>query len=337
MKNFLALFLARNREFYRDKGSLSWSLLFPLLLIFGLSFALSNDRYLYRVGVLGDMASATPPLAALPHLELLPYADEALALNRLGRHQLDLVVHMGGDTPRYWINTQSKKAWYLEQALTAPHAGADGHWQRLTVDREEVGYVAWVIPGVLAMSLMFSCLYGVGYVIVRYRDLGVLKRYRATPVTALQFLGAQAASRLVISTGTLAMVFTGSWLLLDFPVQGSPWLLLLLTVLGASSMIALSLLCAARIDSLEFMNGLLNLLSWPMLLLSGLWFPLDAAPQWVQQLALAMPLTHLVNAVRAVMLDGAGLADVITEMAVLAAMTVVLLTLAARSFRWQRE
>ena len=55
MKNFLALFLARNREFYRDKGSLSWSLLFPLLLIFGLSFALSNDRYLYRVGVLGDM------------------------------------------------------------------------------------------------------------------------------------------------------------------------------------------------------------------------------------------------------------------------------------------
>lgn len=337
MKNFLALFLARNREFYRDKGSLSWSLLFPLLLIFGLSFALSNDRHLYRVGVLGDTAAAATALAGLPHVDVLPYADAALAMNRLGRHQLDLVLRTDGDTPRYWVNTQSKKAWYLEQALITSPRGEAGAWQRQTVDREEVGYVAWLIPGVLAMSLMFSCLYGVGYVIVRYRDLGVLKRYRATPVTALQFLGAQAASRLLISTGTLAVVFTGSWWLLDFPVQGSPWLLLLLTLLGASSMIALSLVCAARIDSLEFMNGLLNLISWPMLLLSGLWFTLDDAPQWVQQLALAMPLTHLVGAVRAVMLDGAGLADVITEMAVLAGMTLVLLTLAARSFRWQRE
>lgn len=337
MKHFLALFLARNREFYRDRGSLSWSLLFPFLLIFGLSFALSNDRYLYRVGVLGNPAAAGKALAALPHVEVLPYADEALALHRLGRHQLDLVVHMSGDTPRYWINTQSKKAWYLEQALTAPHAGTNGRWQRQSVTREEVGYVAWVIPGILAMSLMFSCLYGVGYVIVRYRDMGVLKRYRATPMTALQFLGAQAASRLVISTGTLATVFAGSWLLLGFPVRGSPWLLLLITLLGAASMIALSLLCAARIDSLEFMNGLLNLISWPMLLLSGLWFTLDDAPQWVQQLAQVMPLTHLVTAFRAVMLDGAGVTDVITEMVLLASMTVVLLTLAARSFRWQKE
>ncbi|MFN3586482.1 MAG: ABC transporter permease [Moraxellaceae bacterium] len=336
MKHFLALFMARNREFYRDRGSLSWSLLFPLILIFGLSFALSNDRYLYRVGVLGDAAAARSALAALPHVEVLPYADEALALHRLGRHQLDLVIATTGPTPRYWINTQSKKAWYLEQALTARPA-VDTPWQRLTVAREEVGYVAWVIPGVLAMSLMFSCLYGVGYVIVRYRDMGVLKRYRATPVTALQFLGAQAASRLVISTGTLAVVFAGSWLLLGFPVRGSPWLLLLITLLGAASMIALSLLCAARIDSLEFMNGLLNLISWPMLLLSGLWFTLDDAPQWVQQLAQVMPLTHLVTAFRAVMLDGAGLTEVITDMAVLATMTVVLLTLAARSFRWQKE
>ena len=333
MKNFLALFLARNREFYRDKGSLSWSILFPLILIFGLSFALSNDKYVYKVGVLGNVTEARQLLKDVPYLDVVPYQDNTLALSRLTRHQLDLLVQTG-TTPRYWINTQSRKAFFLEKTLQAVAPGA---FSRGTVVGEEVGYVAWVIPGILSMSLMFSCLYGVGYVIVRYRDMGVLKRYRATPITALEFLGAQAASRLLISVSTLAVVFLGSHLLLDFPVKGSWILLLLVTLMGALSMIALSLVCAARIDSLELMNGLLNFISWPMMLLSGLWFALDEAPPLVQQLSLAMPLTHLVNAARAIMLDGAGLGSVADELLILSLMTVILMALAARSFRWQKE
>lgn len=333
MKNFLALFLARNREFYRDKGSLSWSIIFPLILIFGLSFALSNDRYLYKVGVLGDANAARQMLHNIPHLDLVPYLDKSMALQRLGRHQLDLIVETGS-TPHYWINTQSRKAYFLEQTLKAQLPAS---LTRLTVEGQEVGYVAWVIPGILSMSLMFSCLYGVGYVIVRYRDSGVLKRYQATPITALEFLGAQAASRLVISVVTLAVVFTGSYLLLDFPVKGSWLLLLLVTVLGALSMIALSLVCAARIDSLEFMNGLLNFISWPMMLLSGLWFSLDEAPALVQQVSLLMPLTHLVNAARTIMLDGGGITAVASELVVLLLMSLVLMTIAARVFRWQKD
>lgn len=333
MKNFLALFLARNREFYRDKGSLSWSIIFPLILIFGLSFALSNDRYLYKVGVLGDANAARQMLHNIPHLDLVPYQDKSMALQRLGRHQLDLIVETGS-TPHYWINTQSRKAYFLEQTLKAQLPAS---LTRMTVEGQEVGYVAWVIPGILSMSLMFSCLYGVGYVIVRYRDSGVLKRYQATPITALEFLGAQAASRLVISVVTLAVVFTGSYLLLDFPVKGSWLLLLLVTVLGALSMIALSLVCAARIDSLEFMNGLLNFISWPMMLLSGLWFSLDEAPALVQQVSLLMPLTHLVNAARTIMLDGGGITAVASELVVLLLMSLVLMTIAARVFRWQKD
>lgn len=333
MNNFLALFLARNREFYRDKGSLSWSILFPLILIFGLSFALSNDRDLYKVGLLGEAPAARAMLDGIPHLDLVTYTDRELALKRLARHQLDLLVENDG-TPAYWINTQSRKAYFLEQTLKARSLQMP---VRRMVEGQEVGYVAWVIPGILSMSLMFSCLYGVGYVIVRYRDSGVLKRYQATPVTALQFLSAQAASRLLISVATLAAVFAGSHLFLDFPVKGSWLLLLLATVMGALSMIALSLVCAARIDSLEFMNGLLNFISWPMMLLSGLWFSLDEAPQLVQQVSLLMPLTHLVNAARAIMLDGAGLEAVASELLILSLMSLCLMAIAARWFRWQKE
>lgn len=333
MKNFLALFFARNREFYRDKGSLGWSILFPLILIFGLSFALSNDKTVYKVGVLGDMASARVLLKDLPWLEVMAYDDEALALRRLTRHQLDMVVSTS-PAPHYWINSQSKKAFFLEKALLNV---APGKFTAASVSGQEIGYVTWVVPGILCMSLMFSCLYGVGYVIVRYRDSGVLKRFMATPVTALQFLGAQAASRLLLSISTLVVVFAGSHWLLRFPVEGSWLLLLLVATLGAFSMVALSLVCAARINSLELMNGLLNLLSWPMMLLSGLWFSLDAAPAFIRGLSQLMPLTHLVNPARAIMIDGAGFMDVLNDLVVLVVMTVVLMAIAARNFRWQKE
>ena len=102
-------------------------------------------------------------------------------------------------------------------------------------------------------------------------------------------------------------------------------------------MISLSLVCAARIDSLEFMNGLLNIISWPMMMLSGLWFSLDEAPAIVQQISLLMPLTHLVNAARTIMLDGGGIMAVASELLVLSLMSVVLMAIAARVFRWQKK
>lgn len=328
MRNFLALFIARNREFYRDKGSLSWSLLFPLILIFGLNFALSNDKYIYKMGVIGnqDLPRAA---AQIPYVEKIHYADRELALKRLRQHELDLVV--SGGTGEYWINPAAKKSFFLEQSLRQTGVPLIRH----TVTGMDVSYVAWLVPGILSMSLMFSCLYGVGYVITRYRNMGVLKRYHATPISALEFLGAQMASRLLITVSTLSVVFSGAYGLLHFPLNGSPWLLLLVAICGALAMISLSLVLAARIDSLELMNGLLNLLSWPMMFLSGLWFSLDGAPQILQDISRAMPLTHVVEPARAIMLEGAGWNEVFPHLAILLAITLVLMTAATRLFRWE--
>lgn len=331
MKHFLALLFARNREFYRDKGSLAWSILFPLILIVGIGFASQGDRHVYQVGVVGTQPAG---LDQLPHLRVTSYRDSELALLRLRQTQLDLVVAADQTgSVRYWINSNDRKAWYLDAAISQRMPA----WQQQSVAGQSFSYAVWVVPGVLCMSLMFSCLYGVGYVIVRYRDLGVLKRLRATPINALEFLAAQAVSRLLISVTTLTVVFLGAWWWLDFPMQGSPWLLLLTACLGALAMISLSLVCAARIDSLEFMNGLLNLLSWPMMFLSGLWFSLDGAPQWLQTVSQVMPLTHVVEAARAVMLNGAGLDDIRHHLWVLTGMSVIMLALATLLFRWIRS
>jgi ABC-2 type transport system permease protein len=108
-------------------------------------------------------------------------------------------------------------------------------------------------------------------------------------------------------------------------------------VLGCLSMIALGLTIAAGISSEELVGGLLNLLTWPMMLVSGIWFSLEGSPRWVQWAAHVFPLTHLLDAGRAVMLDGAGLTQITPNLAYLAATTLVFLAFGAWAFRWRVE
>lgn len=195
----------------------------------------------------------------------------------------------------------------------------------------------WVIPGVLGMNLMFGALFGVGYVIVRYRHNGVLKRLQATPVSALEFLSAQLASRLMIVVVVNSLIFIGCVLLLDLIVLGSYLSLLLVTLLGGIAMIALGLLVACRTASEELAGGLLNLATWPMLFMSEVWFSLDDAPPWMQALSNALPLTHIVKGFRSVMIEGATLGEISHHLLWLAVMTVVTLGLASALFRWHKR
>jgi ABC-type multidrug transport system permease subunit len=195
--------------------------------------------------------------------------------------------------------------------------------------------VDWLLPGVLGMNMMFSCLFGVGYVVVRYRKSGFLRRLSATPVTALEFGAAQILSRLLLTVGVTSMVYALLAALVRFHNEGSVLVLLMVAITGAIAMIALGFLLASRFVSEELANGVINLASWPMMLLSGVWFSLEGAPAWLRGIAEALPLTQMLKAARAVMLDGAGLADVLPQLGLLAGMTALFLTVAAAGFRWR--
>ena len=217
-------------------------------------------------------------------------------------------------------------------------AGAGGaSLQRELVKGDPIRYVDWVVPGLLGMNMMFSCLFGLGYVVVRYRKSGYLKRLNATPLTALEFVTAQLISRLVLILGITAGMFLVMDQLLDFRVDGSLWLLLLVASAGAMAMTAMGLVVAARVASEELAGGLLNLVSWPMMLLSGVFYSLDGAPAAVQWLAQVFPLTHMLDAARAVMLDGAGVVAIAHHLLVLAAMAVGFLLIGAAGFRWTQD
>jgi ABC-2 type transport system permease protein len=355
-QRFKAVFLARNREFFRDKGSVIWNLAFPILLIFGLSVMFSDGgRDQLRAGLVfgandalakrstdirhvSDNKATHIPKQALPealkslqYIRFVRYQSVALAELKVQQHQIDILIDWDNQT--YYVNDSSPKGYFAESSLNSQVQGLEKH----VLSGEPVKYVDWVMPGVLGMNMMFSCLFGVGYVIVRYRKSGVLKRMQATPITAFEFILAQVMSRfsivLVISSG----LFVACWKILGLKMNGSLFDLIVLIGLGALSLVSLGLMAAAKMKSEELMGGLLNLATWPMMLLSGVWFSLEGAPDFVKWIAEALPLTHFVEGARAVMIDGASLADVSYNVAVLCVMICTFLAAASFLFDWGRQ
>jgi ABC-type multidrug transport system permease subunit len=334
MKSFYAMVKARTMEFVRDKGSFYWNLFFPIILVLGFAFAFSGPGdSLFKVGVLGP---GDPSLAFLktPQTQFITYdASEppASVLNKLRQHKIDAVVDTAAKV--YWINDQGKNSKILELLMTKQEGAAK--YTRQWVSGTPIRYVDWLVPGVIALNVMFSCLWGVGYVIVRYRKNGVLKRLKATPVSALSFVSAQGLSRFLIVLATSIVVYEGTNLFLKFKMEGSYFDLLFLTALGILSMVALGLAFASRFRNEEMANGLLNLILFPMMIFSGVFFSLEGTPPLLQIVAQIFPLTHFIQGARAIMLDGAGLAQIGPEVLFLGLFTAACLAIAAWLFKWE--
>ncbi|HJS89727.1 MAG TPA: ABC transporter permease [Steroidobacteraceae bacterium] len=334
MRRLFAVWHARNLEFLRDRPTLVFTLLLPLGIVIGMGFIFGGPpRPLFTVGVLGTHSDAQAnPLLHERYTQFVPVRDLTAGLAQVRHQRIDLLIELQPPV-RYWVNTDSPKGYIVEKLLIA----ADPRAQRQPVTGQAIPYVDWLFPGILAMNMMFSCLFGVGYVVLRYRKSGFLKRLHATPLTAFEFLSAQVLSRLSLIVFVTVVLYVGIGAILHFHSAGSVALLLLIAVLGSLSMIALGLTIAARFASEELVGGLLNLLTWPMMFLSGVWFSIDGSPQWVQRIADLLPLTQLTQAARAVMLDGAGIGPITPHLIYLAVTTLAFLAFGAWSFKWRVE
>ncbi|HEV2442787.1 MAG TPA: ABC transporter permease [Steroidobacteraceae bacterium] len=332
MKRLLAVWHARNLEFLRDRPTLLFTLLLPLGVVISMGFIVGGPpRPLFTVGVLGTRVDAHPnPFLHERYVQFVAIHDETAGLYKVTHQSIDLLLDLDG-VARYWVNTDSPKGYIVEKLLIAADPGA----RRQPVTGQAVGYVDWLFPGILGMNMMFSCLFGVGYVVLRYRKSGFLKRLHATPLSAFEFLSAQVLSRLSLIVFVTALLYIVIASVIHFHSAGSIALLVLLAVVGSLSMIALGLTIAARFGSEEVVGGLLNLLTWPMMLLSGVWFSIDGSPRWVQWVADIFPLTQLIDAARAVMLEGAGIQRITPNLIYLAVTTLVFLAFGAWSFRWR--
>jgi ABC-type multidrug transport system permease subunit len=348
IKRFWVMFIARNREFFRDRAGFGWNILFPFLLVagFGVIFG-AEEPNLYKIGVY-PVSTATPVIDQLNlppeflqtrYLQFVGFQTIETGLDKLRHHQIDFLVRTGQPPYPFWVSDTNPKGYLMEKIFKAS-LNHDEITAKIAIKKQIQGqnirYIDWLFPGILGMNMMFSALWGVGYVVVRYRKTGVLKRLMVTPLTAFEYLAAQLVSRLFIMVFSVLVVWIGCDLIFKFQVHGSYLSLFVVFLAGSIALSALGLLLASRGTSEELVSGVLNFIAWPMMFLSEVWFSLEGAPAWVRGIAQIFPLTHLLKAIRRVMNDGASLIDVGPEMIILLLFAGIFLAAGAALFSWNK-
>jgi ABC-type multidrug transport system permease subunit len=277
-------------------------------------------------------------LKPLAQIQYVGFQTREAGLDKLKHHKIDLLIEAGLTPLRYWVNETAPKGYVVEKMIMGQlNSGAvEAMVRQPAVSARPIRYIDWFFPGIVGMNIMFSALYGVGFVVVRYRKNGVLKRLKATPLTAFEYLSAQMLSRIFVIAVSLTILWIGCDLIFDFRVEGSYLDVAIVFMLGNLSLTALGLVIASRGTSEEFANGLLNFITWPMMFLSEVWFSLEGAPRWVKAFSDMLPLTHLLSAVRKIMNDGAALADVQFELFALFGFTLLFLLVGASLFSWNK-
>jgi ABC-type multidrug transport system permease subunit len=342
---FRQLVLARLREFYREPEAVFWVYGFPILIVVALGIAFRN-KPVEKIGVDVQRGAGTAEvIEALTTVETFSVqendADQCRLRLRTGRTELIIVPAGGSPAPTYEYVYDPTRA----ESLLARNA-ADDALQRAAGRRDPVAvtdqkmtepggrYIDFLVPGLIGMSLMGGGLWGVGFVTVDMRIRKLLKRFLATPMRKGHFLAAVMVSRLVFMLPEMLTIILFGWLAFGVVIQGSVLAVAALILLGALSFCGIGLLVASRARTVEAVSGLMNAVMLPMWVLSGIFFSSERFPDWAQPFIKALPLTQLNHALRAVYLEGAALASLWAEIALLAAWGLVAFVLALKWFRW---
>src|SRR5688572_15407084 len=338
------LTLTRFREFVREPEALFWALLFPILLSVGLGLAFRNrPAEVVHVGVVTDRAVALPVLRALRASKALaPESLDAAAARqalRTGRVALIARVSDSGGVVLEFDDTRpdARTARLLvDDAIQRAQGRADP----VAVAEQQVRergsrYIDFVIPGLLGLGLMGNGVWAIGFTIVDARRKRLLKRFMATPMSRVEYLGSFIISRFVLLVIEVLLLVGFAALAFKVPLRGSLLQLAAVCVLSALSFCALGLLLVARPRTVEGANGLVDLAIVPMWILSRLFFSAENLPNALQPFIQALPLTAVNDSLRANMLRGAGLDVVGPEMARRLGCGVVCFVLALRFFRWR--
>jgi ABC-2 type transport system permease protein len=333
------LTLLRLREFVREPEALFWALIFPILLAAGLGVAFRNDPgQAVRIAVTSPVTAAA--LETDPLLDVVVMTDAA-ATDALRSGRILLVVDRaadGGALFRYDdSNPEARTARLLaNHALQAAAGRVDPVRVADDVARETGSrYIDFLIPGLVGMGIMGNAIWGLGFSIVDARRRKLMKRIVATPMPRHLYLGSFVAWRMLLLPVEVGVPVIFGAIAFGVPVRGGVMNLAAICVVGSMAFSALGLLIASRARTIEAVSGLMNFVMMPMWILSGVFFSAERFPETVQPFIRLLPLSALIDALRASMLQGTSLVALWPQVATLLGWLIVSFVLAMRLFRWR--
>jgi ABC-2 type transport system permease protein len=353
----MALMRLRNRE------ALFWTFFFPIILmgLLGIVFGRGYDLSM-KIGVVepGDSGLVGAVIVkAFQSIEGVEASvqprDEAMQQLRDGDLSGVLVLPPGLTKDFAANDGQTELTFYYDQsnAITAGQVltitsqvvegvanHISGYQPKLAlapvgIQAAGFDYLDFLVPGIVALSLMQTGVFSIGFQLVFDKEKGILRRLRATPMRLSSYSAAMIAVQLIIALLQTAIILLVGMLIFGVDINGSLWNVAVLSIIGGGCFVSLGFALASLSKDVNAANALLQVVQMPMMFLSGIFFPMDNAPGWIQPVVKAMPLTYLANGMRDVVIDAHSLWFIRWDIAILLGFTVVFMAVAIKLFRWE--
>jgi ABC-2 type transport system permease protein len=350
------LTLVSIKMFFRQKEAIIWTLLFPLFLVILFGFVRFGGIGRLSVGIVNEAGSEgvrlTDSLRVVSTLKVVE-GERAAELEELKKGERDLVVvipasfvHGAGGSVTMYSDVEAHPqqtqlgALVLQRIMDETVFAESPALHRVTVKTEAVvtrnlTYIDFLLPGVLSMSIMQMGIFGVAFGFVSLKKRGIFRRLWVTPIRPSDFIFGQVAMRLLVTVLQLSVMVGVGVLFLGLHFIGSLLLIYLLGMLGSIAFLGIGFSLAGISRSEDQVAPLANVITLPMMALSGIFFSRSNLPGVVQTITSVFPLTYLADGMRAVAIDGAGIGAILPQLAGLAVWGLITGFAATRLFRWE--
>jgi len=363
MKAYWHLTRAQLKLFSRNRQVLFFSLFFPILLMLALGSFLGNGNQVTLSGAVldNDRTEASSQtidrlFAAKPLGLTAADAEREDPLERLRHGDLQLVVVIpegygtkvaNGEPAEIEVYYDEQNMAVSELAVQYVTSVVDGISKEMTgyapvlltapkaVESLDLRYIDFLVPGIIAMMIMSSNLNGVAGQISSWRERGVLRRMQSTTLKAGTFIAGQITARLLLNGMQAVIVLLIAYLVFGTQMRGSWALVLFYIVVGTLVFMSIGFIIAGLAKTPESAGPIAGLVSFPLMFLGNVFFPVRNMPEFLQPIVQALPITHLSDAIRGVMNTGAGMAELWVPTAVLCAWLIGAFFLSSRTFKWE--
>ena len=344
MAAFVELTRAYLRSFLREPSAVIFSFAVPILFVFALGLLFgSTGVERFNVGVVGTTPEAERLAASLGEIGILKVhrGSQQHELTQLRKGNRKAVVEFAAaSAPQLYADPSDDEAMktvvpLVRQAIAADtESGTARQLPLVATKTQDSRYIDYLVPSILAMSLMQLGLYS-AVTVATQRENKLLRRLGATPLPRATLVAAQVAQRVIMSAMQAVILIAIGRIFFSVDFTRNLPALLAFVVLGTLAFTALGFTVGAVAPTAESAMPIVQFIALPMLFLSGIFFPVDAGPAFLQAIVRLMPLTYLADAVRQSTVNAAAVVSLWTDAAILGGWLVASFALSVRFFRWE--
>lgn len=359
------LVLIHFKELIREPGVIFWGIGFPIIMAWGLGITFTRTPELRKdIAVIHNLEGSKLEKFLDQHttrswtadsllsfnlsindevfgnntFRFIPVSEE-LATEGVKKGRFAVVLESGPDTILFRLDPANPDARLIQLQLTGL-LDETNTGLKLTragivpLELKGTRYVDFLVPGLLALSIMMACMWGISYTIIERRKGNMLRRMVATPMSKYNLLVAHMVARLSVNFVEALLLVVFAVFYFKMSIQGSTLALFLLFLAGNLAFTGLAVLLSSRTSKTEIGNAVINFFTMPMMIMSGIFFSYQNFPEWSIPVIQKFPLTMMADGFRSIINEGAGLLKVADEIAVLSLIGIVSMAVGIRIFKW---